>query len=170
MLNTVDKVSEKSCAARVSKLANKVFVPKKVDIAEKKWWVVDASQLSLGRVATQVASLLRGKHKPIMTPGVDCGDFVIVINSDHIQLTGKKWTDKRFYWHTGYPGGIKSRTMQERLDRDSTEIMQTAVKRMLPRGPLGNKQLTRLRIVKGAEHSFENHKPCVWNLKGGNNV
>lgn len=140
------------------------FVPKSTDIKRKSWWLIDAKDLVLGRFATQVASLLRGKHKSIMTPGVDCGDFVVVINTDHLALTGKKMEDKRFYWHTGYPGGIKNRTMKERFERDSTEIVRTAVKRMLPKGPLGRLQLKNLRLFKGPEHVCQNHKPVMWDF------
>ncbi|QEK38179.1 50S ribosomal protein L13 [Candidatus Cytomitobacter indipagum] len=140
------------------------FVPKSIDIKNKTWWLIDAKDLVLGRFCTQVASLLRGKHKPIMTPGANCGDFVVVINSDYIALTGKKVENKKFYWHTGYPGGIKHRTIKERLERDSTEIVRTAVKRMLPSGPLGNLQLRNLRIFKDNNHSYDNHKPVVWDF------
>ncbi|QEK38711.1 50S ribosomal protein L13 [Candidatus Cytomitobacter primus] len=146
------------------------FVPKASDMAKRNWWLIDAKDLVLGRFSTQVACLLRGKHKPIMTPGADCGDFVVIINSDHFVLTGKKVEDKKFYWHTGYPGGIKSRTIKERLERDSTEIVMTAVKRMLPKGPLGRLQLKRLRVFKDNIHQYENHNPTVWDLKGIKNV
>ncbi len=145
------------------------FIPKSSDIANKNWLLVDVKDMVLGRAATKIASFLRGKHKPIMMPGSDCGDFVIVVNSDHIKLTGKKLDNKMFYWHTGYPGGIKSRNMRERLEMDSTEVIMTAVKRMLPKGPLSNRQLTRLRIFKDHNHTYDNHKPVTVNLTEANN-
>ncbi len=141
-----------------------IFVPKSEDIAKKAWHLIDVRGMVLGRFSTVIASLLRGKHKPIMMPGSDCGDFVVVINSDHMVLTGKKLDEKKFYWHTGWPGGIKSRTMRERLDIDSTEVVRTSVKRMLPKGALGNLQLTRVRVFKDENHTYGNHKPVLMDL------
>jgi large subunit ribosomal protein L13 len=120
---------------------------------DKKWIVIDAEGLILGRLASVIALRLRGKHKPIFTPHVDCGDNVIVLNADKIELTGRKRTDKTYYWHTGYPGGIKERTADKILDGAHPErVVHKAVQRMVPRTPLGRKQMKNLRVYAGAEH------------------
>jgi large subunit ribosomal protein L13 len=127
---------------------------------EKKWFVVDAEGLVLGRMATVIAKILRGKHKPGYTPHVDCGDNVIVINADKIALTGKKMTDKKYYRHTGYPGGIKENTPETYLRGKTPEkVVRLAVQRMVPKGPLGRQQLSNLRVYIGAEHPHEAQKP-----------
>ena len=127
---------------------------------EKKWIVVDADGVVLGRLASQVAKILRGKHKPSFTPHIDCGDNVIVINAEKVRLTGRKLTDKRFYWHTGYPGGIKDRTMEQILQGKHPErVVFKAVERMVPRGPLGRTQMKNLRVYAGTEHPHEAQQP-----------
>jgi large subunit ribosomal protein L13 len=127
---------------------------------EKKWFVIDAEDLVLGRLAVIVADLLRGKHKTTYTPHMDCGDNVIVINADKVHLTGRKRTDKTYYWHTGYVGGIKSRTPQQILEGKYPErVVQKAVQRMLPRGPLGRQQFSNLRVYGGAEHPHAAQQP-----------
>ena len=135
----------------------------------RKWWLVDAADLVLGRLASQVALRLRGKHKPTFTPHMDCGDGVIVINADKVCLSGKKLTDKHFYWHTGYPGGIKSRSMQTILGGQHGErLVQKAVERMISRNPLGRQQMRHLKVYKGAEHPHTGQNPEVWDLKAAN--
>ena len=127
---------------------------------EKKWWIVDAEGMILGRLATVLANYLRGKHKPTFTPHMDCGDNIVVINAEKVKLTGNKRTNKTFYWHTGYPGGIKSRTMDKILDGKHPErVLEKAVQRMISRGPLGREQMRNLRIYAGAEHPHEAQQP-----------
>ncbi len=126
----------------------------------KKWVIVDAENLVLGRLATFVANRLRGKHKATFTPHVDDGDNVIVINADKISLTGKKYTDKKYYWHTGYIGGIKERTARQILEgRFPERVIEKAVERMIPRGPLGRRQLKNLRVYAGSQHPHEAQQP-----------
>jgi large subunit ribosomal protein L13 len=126
---------------------------------ERNWYVVDASGQTLGRLATQVANALRGKRKPTYTPHVDVGDFVIVVNAERIQVTGNKRNDKRYYRHSGYPGGLKSRTLQEMLDRRPEEVIRRAVKGMLPRNRIGRKQLTKLKVYAGPDHPHAAQQP-----------
>ena len=126
---------------------------------ERSWYVVDASGKTLGRLATEIAVTLRGKRKPTYTPHIDTGDFVIVINAEQIRVTGNKLADKRYYRHSGYPGGLKSRSLQEMLDRRPQEVIRLAVKGMLPRTRLGRKQLTKLKVYAGAEHPHAAQQP-----------
>jgi large subunit ribosomal protein L13 len=136
---------------------------------EKKWWVVDAKDLVLGRLAVVIATYLRGKHKPTFTPHMDCGDYVVVVNAKHVALTGRKRTDKNFYWHSNYPGGLKSRTMGERLDGPYPErVLQKAVERMLPKGPLGRKQIKHLKVFVGADHTHSAQNPKVLDVAARN--
>ena len=145
----------------------KTFTAKPSDI-EKKWILIDAEGVVLGRLASIVAMRLRGKHKASFTPHMDMGDNVIVINAEKIQMTGKK-RDENFYWHTGHPGGIKSRTKQEILDGAHPErVVTMAVKRMLPGGVLSRKQMTNLRVYAGAEHPHEAQSPEVLDVKAMN--
>ena len=126
----------------------------------RKWLLIDAKDLVLGRLATIIAKILRGKHKAIFTPHIDCGDNVIVINADKIHLTGKKLAEKPYYWHTGYPGGIKSRTAGQIMNSKYPErVLQSAVERMIARTPLGRDQLRKLHIYKGEEHPHQAQKP-----------
>jgi len=128
----------------------------------RKWLLIDAKDLVLGRLATIIAKILRGKHKAIFTPHIDCGDNVIVINADKIHLTGKKLAEKPYYWHTGYPGGIKSRTAGQIMNSKYPErVLQSAVERMIARTPLGRDQLRKLHIYKGEEHPHQAQKPEV---------
>ncbi len=127
---------------------------------EKSWVVVDAENVVLGRLAAQVANILRGKNKPIFTPHVDCGDNVIVVNADKVRLTGKKRQDKVYYWHTNHPGGIKSTTANEVLSgRYPERVVRKAVERMVPKGPLGRQQMGNLRVYAGPEHPHEAQQP-----------
>lgn len=127
---------------------------------DKQWVVVDAEDVVLGRLAAQVANILRGKTKTIYTPHVDCGDNVIVINADKVRLTGKKRQDKVYYWHTGHPGGIKDRTAEQILSgRHPERVVTKAVERMVPKGPLGRQQMKNLRVYAGAEHPHEAQQP-----------
>ena len=126
----------------------------------KKWWIIDAEGLVLGRLATIVAMYLRGKHKPTFTPHMDCGDNIIIVNAEKVRLTGSKRTAKTYYWHTGYPGGIKSRTADKILDGDHPErVIQKAVQRMITRGPLGRVQMGNLKVYGGSEHPHEAQQP-----------
>lgn len=127
---------------------------------QKDWVLFDAEGLILGRLASEIAMRLRGKDKPGFTPHVDCGSNVVVINADKVEMTGKKWDNEKFYWHTGYPGGIKERTMKQILEGNHPErVVMKAVERMMPKTKLGRKQLTGLRVYVGTEHGHEAQKP-----------
>jgi large subunit ribosomal protein L13 len=129
---------------------------------EKNWILIDAEDLVLGRLAAFVATRLRGKHKPTYTPHMDCGDHVIVVNADKVAFTGKKFEDKVYYWHTGYPGGIKQRTARELIEgRFPERVVMKAVQRMLPSGPLGRQQLRNLKVYGGSEHPHEAQQPVT---------
>ena len=139
----------------------KTYSAKPSDI-ERKWYVIDADGLVLGRMATVIATRLRGKHKTTYTPHMDCGDNIIVINAEKVKLTGNKRTDKTYYWHTGYPGGIKSRTAGAILDGSHPErVVEKAVERMISRNPLGRKQMKKLHVYAGAEHPHDAQQPEV---------
>jgi len=140
--------------------------PSEVD---KKWFVVDADGLVLGRLASIVANILRGKHKPTYTPHVDCGDNIIIVNCEKVRLTGNKRKDDIFYWHTGYPGGIKGRSKGQILEgRYPERVLIKAVERMVPRGPLGRKQLSNLKVYAGAEHPHQAQQPEVLDIGARN--
>jgi large subunit ribosomal protein L13 len=126
---------------------------------ERSWVLVDASGQTLGRLATQLADILRGKRKPQYTPHVDVGDFVVVVNAEKIAVTGNKRADKRYYRHSGYPGGLRSRTLEDMLQRRPEEVIRKAVKGMLPRNRLARKQLTKLKVYAGPEHPHAAQKP-----------
>jgi large subunit ribosomal protein L13 len=126
---------------------------------ERNWLVVDANGKTLGRLATQVADQLRGKRKPQYTPHCDVGDFVVVVNAEKIRVTGNKLADKRYYRHSGYPGGLKSRTLGEMLERRPEEVIRKAVRGMMPRNRLGRKQLTKLKVYAGPDHPHAAQKP-----------
>ena len=146
----------------------KTFSARPGDI-DKKWVLIDAEGLVLGRLASLVAMRLRGKHKATFTPHMDMGDNVIVINAEKVQMTGNKRADKRYYWHTGYPGGIKFRTAGQILEsRFPERVIQKAVERMLPGGPLSRKQMSNLRVYGGAEHPHAAQEPEVLDLAGMN--
>ena len=143
----------------------KTFTATPADI-DKKWILIDAEGIVLGRLATIVAMRLRGKHKPSFTPHMDMGDNVIIINAEKVQMTGKKRYDKRYYWHTGHPGGIKHRTARQVLEGAHPErVVEKAVQRMLPGGKLSRQQMTNLRIYAGAAHPHEAQQPAVLDLK-----
>ena len=136
---------------------------------DKKWVLIDAEGIVLGRLASHVAKILRGKHKATFTPHMDMGDNVIVINAEKVQLTGNKRADKRYYWHTGFPGGIKHRTAGQILEgRFPERVIQKAVERMLPGGPLSRKQMGNLRVYGGAEHPHTAQNPEVLDLAAMN--
>jgi len=139
----------------------KTFNLKPTEI-EKKWYVVDADGLVLGRLASILANILRGKNKPTYTPHMDCGDNIIVINAEKVKLTGNKRDADIFYWHTGYPGGIKGRSKGQILDGKYPErVIEKAVERMVPRGPLGRQQMTHLKVYKGATHPHDAQQPVA---------
>ena len=146
----------------------KTYTAKPAEI-EKKWILIDAEGVVLGRLATIVANRLRGKHKPTFTPHMDMGDNVIVINADKVQMTGNKRADKRYYWHTGHPGGIKFRTAGQVLDGAHPErVVMKAVERMITRNKLGRQQMTHLRVYAGAAHPHEAQSPEVLDVKSMN--
>jgi large subunit ribosomal protein L13 len=136
----------------------RTYVAKPTD-RERNWLVVDANGKTLGRLATQIADALRGKRKPQYTPHIDTGDFVVVVNAEKIVVTGKKRTDKRYYRHSGYPGGLRSRSFEEMQARRPEEIIRLAVKGMMPRNRLARKQLTKLKVYAGPEHPHVAQKP-----------
>jgi large subunit ribosomal protein L13 len=136
----------------------KTFVAKETEM-DKKWYVVDAENKVLGRLASQIAARLRGKHKPVFTPHADTGDFIVVINADKVSLTGSKPTEKVYYRHTGYVGGLKEITAQKLLVKKPEEVLRLAVKGMLPKNSLGRRQLRKLKVYAGSEHPHEAQKP-----------
>lgn len=144
----------------------KTYSAKPSDVT-RKWYVIDASDATLGRVATRVATLLTGKGKPQFTPHIDCGDYVIIVNADNLVVTGKKLTDKVYYRHTGFPGGIKDATLAEKMAKDSTDVIYKAVRGMIPANKLRDERLKRLKIYAGTEHNHEAQKPEVLSLKEG---
>ncbi|MFW5913634.1 MAG: 50S ribosomal protein L13 [Bacillota bacterium] len=133
---------------------------------ERKWFVVDAKDKTLGRLSTEVASVLRGKHKPTFTPHVDCGDYVIVVNAKDIKLTGRKWQDKTYHRHSQYAGGFKTITATEMNRTHPTRMVEMAIKGMLPHGKLGRKQATKLFVYPGNDHPHQAQQPEVLELKG----
>ena len=128
---------------------------------DRKWYVVDATDMTLGRLASEVANVLRGKNKPIFTPHIDCGDNVIVINAEKIKVTGKKMDQKVYYHHSDYVGGLKEATLREKLAKKPEQVIELAVKGMLPKGPLGRQMFTKLHVYAGPEHKHEAQKPEV---------
>ena len=128
---------------------------------DRKWYVVDATDMTLGRLASEVAKVLRGKNKPIFTPHIDCGDNVIVINAEKIRVTGKKMDQKVYYHHSDYVGGLKEATLREKLAKKPEQVIELAVKGMLPKGPLGRQMFTKLHVYAGPEHKHEAQKPEV---------
>ena len=128
---------------------------------DRKWYVVDATDMTLGRLASEVAKVLRGKNKPIFTPHIECGDNVIVINAEKIKVTGKKMDQKVYYHHSDYVGGLKEATLREKLAKKPEQVIELAVKGMLPKGPLGRQMFTKLHVYAGPEHKHEAQKPEV---------
>jgi large subunit ribosomal protein L13 len=141
----------------------KTFIAKEQEIT-KKWYLVDAKDKVLGRMATQIAMRLRGKHKPIFTPHADTGDFVVVVNADKVVLTGKKWDSKIYYRHTGYIGGLKEISAKKLLEKKPENILRFAVKRMLPKNSLGRRQLKKLKIYAGSDHPHEAQQLEKWEI------
>lgn len=132
---------------------------------QRKWVLIDAQGLVLGRLAVAVANILRGKNKPCFTPNSDCGDNVIIVNAEKVSLTGKKMDNKFHYWHTGYPGGIKKRSMRDLLNEPlNDKVIHNAVRRMIAKGPLRNTVMSKLKVYKGSEHPHEAQKPEVLDL------
>ena len=144
---------------------NNVTYSAKKETVERKWYVIDAANKPLGRVATEAARLLRGKHKPTFTPNVDTGDYVIVINADKIKVTGKKMDQKIYYNHSDYVGGMKETTLKEMLAKKPEKVIELAVKGMLPKGPMGRDMIKKLHVYAGPEHNHAAQKPEVLELK-----
>ena len=136
----------------------------KPDDADKKWYLVDAADKTVGRIATQIADILRGKNNPQYTPHTDSGDFVVVINADKVKFTGNKLEDKVYYRHTGYAGGLRERTAKEQLDRRPSLVLMSAVKGMLPKNPLGRAMFRKLKVYAGAEHPHVAQQPQQINI------
>ena len=134
------------------------FMQKKENI-ERKWYVIDATGLNLGRVATKAATVLRGKHKPTYTPHVDCGDYVIIINADKVNLTGNKLNDKMYYNHSGFPGGLRERNAKTMIEKYPEEMMERAIKGMIPHNRLGRQMYKKLFVYRGADHKHAAQKP-----------
>lgn len=132
---------------------------------ERKWYVVDATGHTLGRLTSEIAAVLRGKNKPTFTPHIDTGDYVIVVNADKIKVTGKKLEQKIYYNHSDYPGGMRETTLAQMMAKDSTEVIRLAVKGMLPKGPLGRSMINKLHVYSGAEHANAAQKPEVLEIK-----
>ena len=142
----------------------KTFMQKK-ETVERKWYIVDAKGQTLGRLATQVATVLRGKHKPTYTPYVDCGDYVIVINADKVKLTGNKLLDKKYYNHSGFPGGLRERNAKEMIERYPEEMIERAIKGMLPHNRLGRSMGKKLFVYRDENHKHTAQKPIVMEIK-----
>ena len=140
------------------------FMAKKSDVI-RNWYVIDAEGKNLGRVATKAATILRGKHKAIYTPHVDCGDYVIIINAEKVNLTGNKLDQKMYYNHSGYPGGLRERNAKEMIENYPEEMMERAIKGMLPKGRLGRAMGKKLFVYRGSEHKHEAQKPITMELK-----
>ena len=134
------------------------FMEKK-ETVERKWYVIDAEGVALGRLATKVATVLKGKHKATFTPHIDCGDYVIVVNADKVKLTGNKLMDKKYYNHSGYPGGLRERTAKTMIENYPEEMIERAVKGMLPKGALGREMSKKLFVYAGPEHKHQAQKP-----------
>ena len=143
----------------------KTYSAKPTDVT-RKWYVIDASDTTLGRVATHVATLLTGKGKPMFTQHIDCGDFVVVVNADQLQVSGNKTEKKMYYNHSGFPGGLRERQLTDLMENDSTEVIIAAVRGMLPVNKLRDGRLARLKVYAGAEHNHAAQKPETVSLKG----
>ena len=138
----------------------KTFMQTK-ETVKRNWYVIDAENLPLGRVATKAATILRGKHKATFTPHIDCGDYVIIVNAEKVKLTGNKLNDKMYYDHSGFPGGLRERNAKTMIENYPEEMVERAVKGMLPNGPLGRQMYKKLFVYAGAEHKHEAQKPTV---------
>jgi large subunit ribosomal protein L13 len=143
----------------------KTFIAKPAEVeSERSWYIVDAEGQTLGRLASQIAAVLRGKHKPIFTPHVDCGDYVVVINAEKIHVTGRRLDQKMYYRHSGYPGGLKEISLSDQLQRFPTRPVELAVKGMLPKNKLGNKMYKKLKVYAGSEHPHAAQQPVPMEL------
>jgi large subunit ribosomal protein L13 len=140
------------------------FMAKK-ETVKRQWFVIDATDQVVGRLAVVIANILRGKHKPEYTPHVDTGDFVIVVNADKVKFTGNKWESQTYSWYTRYPGGLKTHTAKDMLKRRPEFIIEQAVKRMVPRNRLGRKQMTKLKVYKGPKHDHQAQQPVEFKLE-----
>lgn len=136
----------------------KTYVTKPAEV-ERSWFVVDAEEQTLGRLASKIATVLRGKHKPIYSPSVDCGDYVIVVNAEKITVTGRRMEEKNYYRHSGYPGGLKSLTLRQQLEKNPARVLETAVRGMLPKNNLGRKMLRKLKVYAGPQHPHQAQQP-----------
>lgn len=143
----------------------KTYSPKQEDI-RREWFVIDAKDQTLGRLASQVAVLLRGKHKPMFTPHMDTGDFVIIVNADKIRVTGKKLDQKVYYRYSGYPGGVKARTLREQLARNPEQVIRLAVRGMLPKNRLGRHMIRKLKVYAGDKHPHQAQQPKPYTIVG----
>jgi large subunit ribosomal protein L13 len=141
----------------------KTYIAKPAEI-ERQWYVVDAEGKTLGRLASQIAAILRGKHKPIYSPSVDCGDYVVVVNADKIAVTGRRLDQKYYYRHSGYPGGISSISLRDQLDKYPTRPLEAAVKGMLPKNALGRKMFKKMKVYTGPEHPHLAQQPIQLEL------
>ncbi|MCP4420499.1 MAG: 50S ribosomal protein L13 [Chloroflexi bacterium] len=141
----------------------KTFITKPAEV-EHKWFIVDAEGQTLGRLATRVATILRGKHKPGFSPSVDCGDYVVIINAEKIHVTGRRLDQKMYYRHSGYPGGLTEISLRDQLEKFPTRPMEAAVKGMLPKGKLGRKIYKKLKVYAGSEHPHEAQQPVPMDL------
>ena len=141
----------------------KTFMQTK-ETVERNWYVIDAENLPLGRVATKAATMLRGKHKPTYTPHIDCGDYIIIVNAEKVKLTGNKLNDKMYYNHSGFPGGLRERNAKTMIESYPVEMVERAVKGMLPKGPLGRQMIKKLFVYAGPEHNQSAQKPTVITL------
>jgi len=141
----------------------KTFVAKPASV-QREWFLVDAEDKTLGRIATEIASRLRGKHKPEYTPHVDTGDYIVVINAEKVRVTGNKASDKNYYRHTGYPGGLRSMSFEKLIDHAPERVLEIAVKGMLPKGPLGRAMHKKMKVYAGAEHPHTAQQPQELNI------
>lgn len=145
--------------------AEKITASAKESEVEKRWWVVDASGQTLGRLASQIATILRGKHKPLFTPHIDCGDFVIVVNADKIELATKRAEQKKYYRFTGYPGGLRETSFRQMNEQHPERVIEIAVRRMLPKTRLGRRIITKLKVYAGDQHPHRAQKPETLEIK-----
>lgn len=154
--------------SELNKIIMKTYVAKPSEI-NRKWWLIDAEGLVLGRVASIIAKILRGKHKSTFTPNLDCGDHVVVVNAEKIKLTGKKYSEKLYHWHTGHPGGIKQRTARQIIEGKFPErVIENAVSHMISRGPLQRDIMTKLHIYKGLSHKHQGQSPQILDISSMN--
>jgi large subunit ribosomal protein L13 len=141
----------------------KTYMTKPTDV-ERSWYVVDAEGQTLGRLASQIATVLRGKHKPIFNPSIDCGDFVVVINADKIAVSGRRLEQKVYYRHSQYPGGLREITLRDQMQKDPTRVIHLAVKGMLPKNTLGRQMLKKMKVYAGTEHPHQAQQPVPLEL------